>query len=165
MAEIYHQKEIYWRQRSKHLWFQCGDFNMKYFHTSATIQRKNEWFISCKLKVVSKKNRENGLHELMGNYFQNIFSSTGTEVKRVISEVPCTISETRNKMLLDDIKPEEAKSALFSMNSDKAHGLDVFTPGFYKKWWPIIGNDVVNWLRNSLTKVSCRRDWMTHCWS
>lgn len=45
LAEIYHQKEVYWRQRSKQLWLQLGDRNTKYFHTSTTIRRKNNLIV------------------------------------------------------------------------------------------------------------------------
>lgn len=41
LSEIYHQKEVYWRQRSKQLWLQCGDRNTRYFHNAASKRRIN----------------------------------------------------------------------------------------------------------------------------
>lgn len=38
------------------------------------------------------------------------------------------------------------------MNPDKARGIDGFTPGFYQKGWPILGNDVVKSVMNFFRK-------------
>lgn len=78
----------------------------------------------------------------MENYFQNIFSMMGTNFERVVSEVQPGISEFQNNMLIEDVKQDEVKDVLFSMDPDKAPGYDGYTPGFYQKCWPIIGKDV-----------------------
>lgn len=79
----------------------------------------------------------------MEDYFRDIFSTKRSEFEGVMREVQNTITESQNSSLMEDVRPEEVKYALFSINPDKVPGLDGFTPGFYQKCWPIIGKDVV----------------------
>lgn len=132
LAEIYLQKEIYWRQRSKQLWLQFGDRNTKYFHTSATNRKKNNTILKLQDDSGSWKDRDDGLHKLIEDYFSDIFSTVGVECEGVLSEVQHRISENQNNWLLEEIRSEEVKAALFSMSPDKAHGLDGYTPGVSK---------------------------------
>lgn len=133
LAEIYHQKTVYWRQRSKQLWLQRGDRNTKYFHNSASKRRKNNLVHQLKDDDGSWRNRDNGLHDLMENYFHNIFSSMGSNCDEVIREITPGISEVHNNMLVGEVSQTEVKAALFSMDPDKAPGRDGYTPGFYQK--------------------------------
>lgn len=50
----------------------------------------------------------------------------GADVEAVVNEVQCTITDSHNNLLLEDINPGEVKSALFSMNPDNAPGEDGF---------------------------------------
>lgn len=52
LSDIYVQHEIFWRQRSKHLWLQEGDKNSKYFH-AATKNR-------CKANQILKLQNNDG---------------------------------------------------------------------------------------------------------
>lgn len=79
----------------------------------------------------------------MENYFKNIFSTVDAEVDVVMDEVQRRIKPFQIDMLVGEITPEEVKSAVFSMNPDKAPGADGYTPGFYQKCWSIVGNDVI----------------------
>ncbi|KAL8092543.1 hypothetical protein AgCh_034709 [Apium graveolens] len=45
-------------------------------------------------------------------------------------------------MLLNDIEKQEVKQALFSMHPDKSPAPDGMSPGFYQKFWHIVGEDV-----------------------
>ncbi|KAL8100581.1 hypothetical protein AgCh_032729 [Apium graveolens] len=151
LAEVYYQKEIYWRQRSKQLWLQFGDLNTKYFHASATTRRKNNLIAKLQNENGIWVDKGSGLHEVMEDYFRNIFSTTGVELEEIMREIPNRITENHNKWLLEVVRPEEVKEALFSMNPNKAPGLDGFTPGFYQKCWSIIGKDVVETVKKFFT--------------
>lgn len=121
---------------------QCGDRNTKYFHNAASKRRKNNLVKQLKDDSGMWRDKENGLHELMENYFQNIFSTMGTNCEEVIREIQPSITEIQNKMLVETVSQKEVKDALFSMDPDKAPGKDGYTPGFYQKCWPIVGKDV-----------------------
>ena len=72
----------------------------------------------------------NGLLELMENYFQNLFSTMGTNFERVVSKVQPGISEFQNNMLIEDVKQDKFKASLFSMDLDKAPGSNGYTLDF-----------------------------------
>lgn len=50
------------------------------------------------------------------------------------------------RVLLGRITTAEVKKALFQMHPDKSPEPDGMSPGFYHKYWKIIGKDVVNWV-------------------
>ena len=50
------------------------------------------------------------------------------------------LTTTRQNMSMTQFTPAEIKVVLFSMQDDKAPGLDGYSVGFYKDVWPIIGN-------------------------
>nr|GFC38688.1 RNA-directed DNA polymerase, eukaryota, reverse transcriptase zinc-binding domain protein [Tanacetum cinerariifolium] len=54
------------------------------------------------------------------------------------------ISLEQNDDLERKVSNEEIKKAVWDCGIDKAPGLDGFTFGFYRRYWDIIGNDVVD---------------------
>lgn len=55
-----------------------------------------------------------------------------------------TVTEEQNSELGNEVTEEEVKRALFHMYPDKSLGPDGMTPGFYQKFWHIVGGDIVN---------------------
>lgn len=55
--------------------------------------------------------------------------------------------------MVEEIRPEEIKAVLLSMNSDKVSRLDCYNPGFCKKSWPILGCDVVKIVKRFFSEV------------
>lgn len=81
----------------------------------------------------------------------------GVVVDDVIFKVQSSITDGQSNVLMEEINPEEVKAALFSMNPDKAPGIDGFTPGFYQKCWPIIGKDAVLTVKKFFAEGSFRK--------
>lgn len=50
-------------------------------------------------------------------------------------------------MLLQPIEEAEVKRALFHMHPDKSPGPDGMSPGFYQKYWGIVGEDVTKMVK------------------
>lgn len=53
-------------------------------------------------------------------------------------------------MMLLDIEKQEVKQALFSMHPDKSPGPDGISPGFFQKFWNIVGDDVFHTVKQFL---------------
>ncbi|XP_074351885.1 uncharacterized protein LOC141691038 [Apium graveolens] len=126
---ILDQREIFWRQRSKQLWFHSGDKNGKYFPVSASVRRRNNQ-ISC------LKDGE----------------ATRTDWLEVVDCMESKITAEQNVELFQQVSELEVRTAIFQMDPDKSPGPDGMTPAFYQKHWSIVGPDVVHLVREFFNK-------------
>lgn len=79
LAEIYVQKEVFWRQPSKQLWLQEGDRNIKFFHSATKLRRKSNQINSLFDSLGNKVGWNNGIEQVKINYFIELFKSTQAE--------------------------------------------------------------------------------------
>ncbi|XP_074347311.1 uncharacterized protein LOC141686156 [Apium graveolens] len=135
LDNIYNQREIFWRQRSKQLWLKAGDKNSKYFHKTASQRRRTNRIQKLQNSDGQWVDWENGLPDLISQYFTELFSATESNWHEVVDCVTGTITERQNKELMKPVDEEEVRAALFQMNPDKAPGPDGMTPGFFSEEW------------------------------
>ena len=79
----------------------------------------------------------------MVNYFTSLFLATNIDYSKVINCVTRLITENQNSDKLAAVQFKEVKAALFSMHPDKSLGPDGMSPGFYQKYWKVVGSDLV----------------------
>ncbi|KAH9768702.1 reverse transcriptase domain-containing protein [Citrus sinensis] len=91
------------------------------------------------------------LDELITEYFQNLFSSSGCICEPVLSCIEPSISALHNQLLLEPFTTIDVKDALFSMHPDKSPGPDGMNPAFYQKYWHIVEHDVMDACLNYIT--------------
>uniref|UniRef100_A0A803Q0U5 Reverse transcriptase domain-containing protein n=1 Tax=Cannabis sativa TaxID=3483 RepID=A0A803Q0U5_CANSA len=65
-----------------------------------------------------------------------------------------SITLEQNDNLLQPITEEEVKTAVFQMHPDKSLGPNGMRPGFYQKFWSIVGKDVINLAKNFFTTAA-----------
>ncbi|XP_060974102.1 uncharacterized protein LOC133039269 [Cannabis sativa] len=87
LFEVLNQREIFWRQRSKQLWLQSGDQNSKFFHSKASARRRNNSNTCLKNENGTKVTWEDGLGDVMMNYFKDIFNSHSVEYSEVMASI------------------------------------------------------------------------------
>lgn len=145
---ILDQKEIFWRQGSKQLWLQSGDRNTRYFHSACNTRRRLNRIHKFKNDTGEWVNWQNGLQDLIQNYYKELFSSAQTSCDEVVRCVSTKISSEQNIDLLQEISEAKVRAAIFQMHPDKAPGPDGMTPAFFQKHWKIIGADVVQMVRD-----------------
>ncbi|KAL8133749.1 hypothetical protein AgCh_008986 [Apium graveolens] len=79
--------------------------------------------------------------EVTGNFSSRIPSSNQWD--EILMHIQPSITTELNEELLGPVNEEEVKHALFQMNPDKAPGPDGMTPGFFQKYWSIVGTYVI----------------------
>ncbi|KAM6577555.1 hypothetical protein CsatB_029392 [Cannabis sativa] len=122
--ELLAQQEIYWKQRSKQFWLHYGDKNTKYFHASASARKRNNQIRQPQNSDGVWTDWEDGLDQVIVNYFINLYTTSCSTNALVISEINCTVSGSQNEELLKPVSCEEVKLALFQIHPDKAPGPD-----------------------------------------
>lgn len=104
------------------------------------------------------------IRERAVNFFGGLYKSEHNEdevKERLFFENLPKVSEETNVKLKKVISLNELHEALQGMENGKVPGLDGIPVEFYKTFWPIIGEDLLAVLRNSLAEgllpLSCRR--------
>uniref|UniRef100_A0A803NTG1 Reverse transcriptase n=1 Tax=Cannabis sativa TaxID=3483 RepID=A0A803NTG1_CANSA len=143
LYEILTQKEVFWRQRSKQLWLQAGDQNTKYFHACATSRKRNNHIVCLKNRAGVWAGWDNGLKEVMADYYRELFTASTSNWERVIACVDNVVSEDQNVGLTAPVDAAEVRKAVFQMHPDKSPGPDGLNPRFCQKFWEVVGTDVV----------------------
>lgn len=145
---ILDQKEVFWRQRSKQLWLQAGEKNIKFFHAAYNSRRRANRIQRLKDEEGHWFDWENGLHEHIKSYYQKLFTANVVQENHILDCVPKTITDDQNALLLDTVSAEEVRKAAFQMHPNKAPGLDGMTPAFFQKHWGIVGQDIVQLVKH-----------------
>ncbi|CAN1844985.1 Transposon TX1 uncharacterized 149 kDa protein [Linum perenne] len=139
---VLQEEEDFWRQRAKQFWLKDGDSNTRYFHAVANGRRKKkriDYLLDEADRIVTE---EADIGEVVRRYFENIFTTAGSNHVPVTNVIDGRITEEDNRRLHAPFTKEEFKEALFTMEANKAPGPDGFNPGFYQYFWDLIGDDI-----------------------
>ncbi|XP_027088449.1 uncharacterized protein [Coffea arabica] len=145
LKEAYKDEEMFWSQKARLRWLQEGDKNTQFFHAQVNSRRKMNRMQQLQKEDGTWTENEAELGAEIGNYYRQLFTkSTESSNHEILAGIPKSISETMNQDLTKDVTEEEIKSAIFSMDSNKAPGIDGMSPLFFQKFWDIIKGDLVN---------------------
>lgn len=125
-----------------------GDENTKYFHASASARRRKNQIHKLKSDDGEWVEWDNGLQELITDYYKNLFTTTNSSREEIIDCIPSKITTSHNEKLLKPISEIEVRNALFQMHPDKSPGPDGMTPGIFQKHGSVVGADIVALVSN-----------------
>lgn len=120
--------------RSKINWLNEGDSNTKFFHISATNNRKRNEIIYFKDPYGNWIDDPKQIMEHTHSYFQDIFSTSHN-----YSDWSSIKNDTPSRHQIDlstldtNISPVEIKNAIFSFKPFKSPGSDGLHPFFFQK--------------------------------
>ena len=151
LQEAYRDEEQYWEQKSRTKWHTCGDRNTKFYHALTKQRRIQNRITGLYNEDGIWVNSESKVEEVAVKYFMDLFHTSSPEdFDRFLEEVPTSITDSQNRILMVEATEEEVKTALFMMHPEKAPGPDGTTALFYQQSWSIIKEDVVNMVNNFL---------------
>lgn len=120
-----------------------GDQNIKFFYASTQTRRRINHIDALLDKNGCMKGCENGLNEVMVDYFNDLFQASEIEWYEIIECIQPKVTSFQNMSLLAPVVESEVKKALFCMHPDKSPGPDGMSPDFYQKHWDMIREDMV----------------------
>ncbi|KAL0367264.1 UNVERIFIED_CONTAM: putative mitochondrial protein [Sesamum radiatum] len=146
LEELINAREVKWKQRSKIEWLKDGDKNTSYFHSKASSRWEKNQVRKLRNDNGEWKSTEEGIREVILDYFSNIFSSVepyDRDLEEVLRTVQPRVTEEMNQPLIQPYSHDEVLSALSFMSPLKSPGPDGLPPIFFQKYWHIVGADVV----------------------
>nr|GFA90292.1 RNA-directed DNA polymerase, eukaryota, reverse transcriptase zinc-binding domain protein [Tanacetum cinerariifolium] len=87
-------------------------------------------------------------------HFSNIFAQPDWDRVPLVDEFPRVLSSDLSRNLEAVVSSDEIKKAIWDCGSDKTPGPDGFTLDFFKKYWLIVGNDVILAVKESFSTGS-----------
>nr|XP_027101745.1 uncharacterized protein LOC113722690 [Coffea arabica] len=125
LKDAYKGEELYWRQKSRIQWLREGDKNTKFFHTSVQGRRRRNRLNKLQREDGTWTESEEAVSTEVAKYYRNLLHSSDVgDLTEVLNGIPHTISDELNGNLMKPVLDEEIKSVIFSMNPDKAPGVD-----------------------------------------
>lgn len=149
LEDHYKEEELFWRQRSRIQWLNCGERNTAFFHDSTRGHRSANKFSVIENDEGVAHYEEEKIASTVASYYANIFTSQAllqthdNDPWNIVEEVPSPlVSPEVNSQLITTPDAWEIRMDLFAINTDKAPGPDGFSVCFYQNFWDIIRPDV-----------------------
>ena len=138
------RNETLWRQKSRETWLKDGDRNSRFFHLSTVIRRCRNSIDAIRddqgVWIINKVE----IKEFVVSKFQKLFTEESTSFPTDLEDlISPSISQLDNDALCIIPTPQEIKEVIFGMQSQKAPGPDGLPPLVYKKYWAIVGTNVI----------------------
>lgn len=111
--ELEKRDEVYWHQRSRQNWIECGDKNTTFFHQKANQMAHRNNIRSIKNEAGGCYEEEEEIMECFVNFFEHLFqSNTNCEIEPILNLIQPQISETMAAQLAAPFRQEEVSEAL-----------------------------------------------------
>nr|GEU37131.1 RNA-directed DNA polymerase, eukaryota [Tanacetum cinerariifolium] len=142
-------------QKTKIKWSIEGDENSKYYHGVLNKKRGHLSILGVLVDGIWMESSHLVKHEFFED-FKNRFEKPNKSYILLESDFIKRISLEQNDDLEREVSNDEIKRAVWNFGIDKAPGPDGFTFGFYRRYWDIIGNDVVDavkWINRNKSNI------------
>ena len=160
LKEAYSDEEQYWAQKARIDWLREGDKNTKFFHACVKERRRKNRMLNIQREDGTWTNSEEELRMEVADYYRGLFSSSGSEgITEILHGIPPTITTEMNAKLTREVDEMEIKSALFSMNPNKAPGQDGMSPLFFLKFWHVVKSNLIAAIRHFFQTSNLPKSW------
>lgn len=154
------QEKIVWVQRARANWLKHGDRNTSFFHNYATSRRRKNMVKALIADHGIRHEDKETMCTMVKDYFSNLFTSEVEQVDMsVLGYVNRKVTNNMNQLLLAPFSGEEVKKALFGIGDLKAPGPDGLHAIFYKRFWGMLGEDLVTEVLEAVNTYSVPQGW------
>ena len=161
LEKAFKDEEEFWRQRSRIMWLQAGDRNSSYFHAKTRGRRMRNKFSVIEDAAGRPVYEETEIVNTISQHYSDLFTSGSSGSLDIVREtIRPLVSEDMNKGLITTPTLSEIRTAVFSINPDKAPGPDGFSASFYQTFWDIIGEDISRDIQGFFSTGTLNRDRM-----
>ncbi|KAG0454519.1 hypothetical protein HPP92_023811 [Vanilla planifolia] len=140
-------EEDFWKQKAGLRWIKEGDANTSFFHASVKMKRHSLGIQKLKNPDGSWSVGDEELAGLLTNHFQNLFRDNGycsSDAEGILCHSPISVSENQNDDLLRPADELELRRVLSTMHESSAPGPDGYSVKFFKKFWTLLAQDMVD---------------------
>ncbi|CAL1400647.1 unnamed protein product [Linum trigynum] len=160
-------EEVYWQQKSRVHWLKKGDKNTSYFHTVTRTRRKRNFVAGLRDENGEWVTDEKGKADIATSFYDHLFTSENNVInmgERVAAlPIARSVTQEMNAGLTAAVLPEEVRKTVFAMGAKQAPGSDGFTGKFFKAFWGIVGDSVVDAVCSFFTTGRMLRSF-NHTW-
>lgn len=149
-------EELKWKQRSRVQWLREGNANAKFFHLRASC-RKSANNISQLSDGTATLSSQSAIANHLFSYFCNMIGSVQLSSSTIDFSTIYGIETVDLSLLHVPFSVDKVKSAIFACAPDKAPSPDGFPLLFYRSFWSVLQNDVMdifNAFHNGSTDLS-----------
>ena len=144
-----------WRQRSIILWLKDGDKNTRFFHSKASQRRRRNYITRLHDGNGNWCTNQQQIRDTIVDFYTNLFTSNIPDhLEEVIDVIPKVVTAEMNASLTSEFIALEVEVALKQMAPLKAPDPDGMPPLFYQNYWPLLGNDVTQFVLHFLNSGS-----------
>jgi len=131
-----------------------------FFHNLASKRRKKNTIKSSMDTNGVRQEDGEVMCNIVQNYFENLFTSeVGDPEPSVLSDVQSSVTQDMKDGLMVPFSPEEVKKALFQIGDFKAPGPDGMHAVFYKRFWDVLGDDLVKEVLEAVNLAKIPEGW------
>ena len=145
LEEWLEKDELKWKQKSRELWLKEGDRNSRFFHLSTVIRRRSNRINEIKMEDRTWIYGREHIGKYFIDHFKSLYQSVHPQFPHDLDGlIEAAISEEENESICRVPSGEEIRKIVFEMHPLKAPGPDGLSGIFYRHYWSIVGNQVIN---------------------